>query len=152
MDAWWISRWEKVGGMMAACSPQSCCGDTYLCALGGLGGCWLQQRLIFLLSKWSPCFCSSPWSVLCAPKWLLMPSAKNVLYKPGRLGTHCLAWACLVVSSSLCKQFLGSLIFPPNILMWRFCSSGCFHSLQRRIVMGQAILPHWWWFLQPHCI
>lgn len=103
---------------------------------GGLGGCWLQQRLIFLLSELSS-----------SPKWLLMPRGKTVLCKLGRLGTHCLVWACLATSSSPCKQFLGSLIFPRNVLMWRFCSSGCFHSLQRRIVMGRTILPHWHLFL-----
>lgn len=72
--------------------PPNSCGDTFLSALmpRRVGRLLAAAEADFPLSKQSPYFCSSPWSVLPAPKWLLMPSAKNVLYKPGRLGTHCL--------------------------------------------------------------
>ena len=55
----------------------------------------------------------------------------------GGWGLAALSEACVEASSSLCKQFLGSLIFPLKILMWRFCSSGCSRALQRRIVINK---------------
>lgn len=153
--AWWTSGWEKFWGVMATCSPKSLIA-AMVAHRGGTRGCCVGRHFPECPDAqegWEPVGCSWGWfssslnyHLVSAP----LPGASSMLLNVsvcpvGKLsptsmgcwGLAALSEACLEASSSLCKQFLSALIFLLKILMWRFCSSGCSHSLQRRILINK---------------